>query len=108
MGTRKASLNLAQIIRMLEEIGTGGAGFRYMYAAFLQQASTILEMPQLNDYSKQMTDIGDMWRDYAYKSARVFKKRQGEQYSYDELADILEKIAILEKQFFADLKAIMN
>jgi hypothetical protein len=27
-GTKKAALHLAQTIRMLEEIGTGGAGFR--------------------------------------------------------------------------------
>ena len=55
-----------------------------------------------------MTEIGDMWRDYAYKSARVFKKRQGEQYSYNDLADVLEKIAILEKQFFFELKSVVD
>lgn len=37
MGYRKARLNLAQLIRMLEEIGTGGAGFRFIYGAFLQE-----------------------------------------------------------------------
>jgi len=28
---------------MQEEIGTGGAGFRYIYAAFLQEAADFLE-----------------------------------------------------------------
>src|SRR5690606_573679 len=33
---RKRKLYLGNIIRMQEEIGTGGAGFRFLYAAFLQ------------------------------------------------------------------------
>ena len=107
MGQRKAALNLAQVIRMLEEIGTGGAGFRYMYAAFLQQAAPITGIAALNDFSKRMTEIGDLWRDFAYKAARVFKKRQGEQYTYDELGDILYRIATLEEQFFKELKGVV-
>ena len=106
MGKRKAALNLAQIIRMLEEIGTGGAGFRYMYAAFLQQSATITGIAELNSFSQRMTEIGDLWRDFAYKSARVFKQRQGEQYSYAELSDILFQIAKLEEGFFRELKTV--
>jgi hypothetical protein len=104
MGKRKAALNLAQIIRMLEEIGTGGAGFRYMYAAFLQQSASITGIASLNSFSQRMTEIGDLWRDFAYKTARVFKQRQGEQYTYDELGDILLHIAELEETFFKELK----
>ena len=107
MGKRRAALNLAQIIRMLEEIGTGGAGFRYMYAAFLQQSATITGISELNLFSQQMTEIGDLWRDFAYKAARIFKKRQGEQFTYEELGDILLKIAKLEESFFYELKEKM-
>ena len=106
MSKRKAALNLAQIIRMLEEIGTGGAGFRFMYAAFLQQAASITGISELNTFSKRMTEIGDLWRDFAYKAARIFKQRQGEQYTYDELGDILLRIARLEEVFFEELKAL--
>jgi hypothetical protein len=35
-GTKVANHYLGQIVRMQEEIGTGGGGFRYIYAAFLQ------------------------------------------------------------------------
>ena len=35
MGFVEACRQLANIVRMQEEIGTGGAGFRFMYAAFL-------------------------------------------------------------------------
>jgi hypothetical protein len=104
MGKRKAALNLAQIIRMSEEIGTGGAGFRYMYAAFLQQSAGITGIAALHAFSQRMTEIGDLWRDFAYKAARVFKQRQGEQYTYDELGDILHQIAVLEEAFFKELK----
>ena len=104
MGARKAALNLAQVIRMLEEIGTGGAGFRYMYGAFLQEAAEITGIQELNEFSKRITEIGDMWRDFAYKSARIFKKRQGEQYSYEEISAILMKIGELEARFFRELK----
>ncbi|XQF91807.1 DUF4872 domain-containing protein (plasmid) [Pseudoalteromonas espejiana] len=33
---------------MQEEIGTGGAGFRFMYASFLEQAAEICQIPALN------------------------------------------------------------
>jgi hypothetical protein len=106
-GKKKAALNLSQIIRMLEEVGTGGAGFRYIYAAFLQQAAGITGIAVLNDFSKRLTEIGDLWRDFAYKSARILKQRQGEQYSYEELGDILQHIAELEKAFFMELKTVV-
>ena len=107
MSQRKAALNLAQIIRMLEEIGTGGAGFRYMYAAFLQQSAVITGIAALNDFSQRMTEIGDLWRDFACKAARVFKQRKGESYTYNELADILFQIAKLEDTFFKELKTVV-
>jgi len=107
MGKRKAALNLAQIIRMLEEIGTGGAGFRYMYAAFLQEAASITGIDELNVFSQRLTNIGDLWREFAYKNARVFKERQGEQYTYDDLGDILYRIAELEEVFFKELKEVV-
>jgi hypothetical protein len=104
LGPRKAALHLAQTIRMLEEIGTGGAGFRYMYAAFLQEASVILEKPELQDFSQQMTAIGDLWRHFAYEAARKFKKRGEDVCTYDQLADILLHIADEEKRFFTGLR----
>ena len=106
-GPRKAKLNLAQVIRMLEDIGTGGAGFRFMYGAFLQEAADVTGMTELNDYSKRITEIGDLWREFAYKASRIFKKREktpnGEQYTYDDLGDILQRIGNMEYAFFQDL-----
>lgn len=103
MGKRKAQLNLAQVIRMLEEIGTGGAGFRFMYGAFLQEAAERTGISVLNDYSQRITEIGDLWREFAYKASRIFKKRKNENYTYDDLGNLLNHIGEQEKKFFKDL-----
>ena len=103
MGKRRALLNLAQVIRMLEEIGTGGAGFRFVYGAFLQEAAERTGIDVLNDYSKRITEIGDMWREFAYKASRMFKRRDGENYTYDDLGDLLQNIGEQERQFFREL-----
>lgn len=105
-GPKDAALNLSQVIRMLEEIGTGGAGFRFIYAAFLQECSVILNQPWLNDLSKEMTEIGDKWREFAYLAARVFKKRDDGEITYDMLADILMVVADREEKVFQQLKQI--
>ena len=103
MGARKARQNLVQIIRMLEEIGTGGAGFRFVYAAFLQEAAEKTGISCLNDYSMRLTEIGDLWREFALKASRIYKKREGESYTYDDLGDLLQTIGEREKVFFQDL-----
>jgi hypothetical protein len=103
MDSRKAKQNLAQLIRMLEEIGTGGAGFRFIYGAFLQEAAEKTGFTVLNDYSRRITEIGDLWRDFAYKASRIIKKRSGENYTYNDLGDLLQTIGEQEKQFFKDL-----
>ena len=104
MGRRRAQLNLAQLIRMLEEIGTGGAGFRFVYGAFLQEAAERTGIAELNDYSRRITEIGDLWRDFAYKASRIFKRRAGENYTYDNLGDLLQTIAEQERRLFLDLE----
>lgn len=108
LGSKKAALNLAQVIRMNEEIGTGGAGFRFIYAAFLQEASDLMNEPMLREFSKQMTSIGDMWRDFSYNAARLFKKRDAESITYDQLADKLILIADKEEQLFTGLEKLMK
>lgn len=103
LGKRRARLYLVQVIRMLEEIGTGGAGFRFVYGAFLQEASERTGLAVLNDYSLRITEIGDMWRDFGYKASKVFKRRAGDDLTYDDLANIVEKIGEAEHLFYLDL-----
>ncbi len=106
LGEKLAAQNLAQVIRMLEEIGTGGAGFRFIYAAFLQESASILNKPWLNKLSADMTVIGDAWRDFAVHASRRFKNRDSEGITYDSLADMLMKIADREEKVFLQLRNI--
>jgi hypothetical protein len=106
LGPKKASLYLGQVVRMLEEIGTGGAGFRFIYAAFLQEASRALGQPVLNDISKEMTEAGDRWREFAIIAGRIFKDRAGQDESYSAAANILMDIADREEKIFRQLSKI--
>ncbi|RSK41376.1 BtrH N-terminal domain-containing protein [Mangrovimonas spongiae] len=103
-GAKVANHYLGQIVRMQEEIGTGGGGFRYIFAAFLQEASGILNNPKLKELSKEMTQIGDLWRDFALDASRIYKNRSGKTDGYNNIADQLEHIANKEEVFFKKLK----
>lgn len=103
---RKASLYLGNIIRMQEEIGTGGAGFRYLYAAFLQEAAQKLHRDDLQGFSQELTQVGDDWRNFAYHAARLMKARQSDVVSYDELSDLLRICGNKEKDIFTRLEKL--
>lgn len=62
---RYARLYLGQIVRMQEEIGTGGGGFRFMYAAFLKEAAERGGGAALDEMAEAMTEVGDQWRQFA-------------------------------------------
>jgi hypothetical protein len=104
LGTKKTNHYLGQLIRMQEEIGTGGGGFRFIYGAFLQEASEILKNPKLKELSMEMTEIGDEWRDFALNISRVYKNRSGDANIYDKLSDQLMALSEREKEFFKKLK----
>jgi hypothetical protein len=106
LGDRKASLYLGQVVRMLEEIGTGGAGFRFMYAAFLQEAARELNQDWLNECSAEMTAAGDRWREFSIIAGRIFKGRSGKEESYTAAADILLDIADREEKIYRQLMKI--
>lgn len=104
LGEKRAALVVGQIVRMQEEIGTGGAGFRFIYAAFLQEAAALLGRPALEDSSREMTQIGDRWRAFALLASRIIKDRHEGQETYDAAADLLLEIADREQQAFRTLR----
>src|SRR5471030_2287871 len=79
LGPKQAGLYLAQLVRMQEEIGTGGGGFRYIYAAFLQEAYAYHPIDALLDISKMFTNSGDLWRTAAVQASGIYKGRIGSQ-----------------------------
>jgi hypothetical protein len=106
LGVEKAGSYLAQLVRMQEEIGTGGGGFRYIYGAFLQQAQAYTHNDQLPEISKIFTQAGDLWRTAAVHAAGIYKGRLGSQEDFNQMGDYLIEIAELEKNAFLALKNI--
>ena len=102
-GPKQAGLFLGQIVRMQEEIGTGGGGFRFLYAAFLEQAARILQEDKLMGISEQFSKAGDLWRDSAVQMAGIYKGRITSQKDFEDSADIMNEIAALEKHAFQSL-----
>lgn len=106
LGPRKAGLYLGQIVRMQEEIGTGGGGFRFLYAAFLEQAADHLQEDRLMAISDEFTKAGDLWRSSAVHMAGIYKGRLTEQKDYDNVADIMTEISAIEKNAFQQLSKL--
>ena len=106
LGPEKAGSYLAQLVRMQEEIGTGGGGFRYIYGAFLQEAQAYTHNDQLPEISKIFTQAGDLWRTAAVHAAGIYKGRLGSQEDFNQMGDYLIEIAELEKKAFLALKNI--
>lgn len=107
LGPRKAGLYLAQIVRMQEEIGTGGGGFRFLYAAFLEQANAYIKNDKLLNVSEDFTRSGDLWRESAIQMGRIYKGRiNNEQKDFKVCADLLMEISAIEKEAFKKLKKI--
>ena len=67
---------LGHIVRMQEEIGTGGAGFRFLYGAFLRESASVLDSAPLKDASEAMTEAGDTWRLFALRASKMCKGRE--------------------------------
>jgi hypothetical protein len=98
------SHEIMKINILLEDQGTGGAGFRYMFATFLQQASEILHNPVWSELSKEMMEIGDGWREISLFAARIGKNRDLGQDRLKELGVMLIGRAEAEERFFTRLK----
>jgi len=106
LGLQQAGLYLAQLVRMQEEIGTGGGGFRYIYGAFLQQAHAFHANDALLDISKTFTRAGDLWRTAAVQAAGIYKGRISSQEDFNVMGDYLQEIAEIERNAFKALAKI--
>ncbi|MDP4281730.1 MAG: BtrH N-terminal domain-containing protein [Bacteroidota bacterium] len=101
--TEHLSHEIMKINILLEDQGTGGGGFRFIFATFLQQAAEILKRPELADFSKEMMRIGDGWREISLFSARIGKNRDLGPERLQELSKMLYDRADNEEKFFKKL-----
>ena len=93
---------------LLEERGTGGGGFRFMYAAFLQEAAKIINKPAFNEIAEQMMINGDEWRLISIYAGKIGRNHELGQDKLRELGTMIEKRAEAEKTLFTDLKKIIS
>ena len=108
-GVKITNHYLAQMVRMQEEIGTGGGGFRFIYGAFLEEAAEVLKNNTLKECSQEITAIGDLWRDFAVEVARLYKNRnQAHRAAYEDLSQRLLTIAQREEAFYKRLKKVIS
>jgi hypothetical protein len=97
------SHEIMKIHIQLEEQGTGGGGFRFMYATFLQEASKLLNKPALSDLSRKMMANGDKWREISVFAARIGKNRDFGEDKLDELSTMIAGRADEEEKLFKEL-----
>ncbi|MDQ2070003.1 BtrH N-terminal domain-containing protein [Natronospira bacteriovora] len=98
---RQRQLFVAQVIRMQEEIGTGGGGFRYLYAAFLQEVAEWTGDERFSQGAEQMARAADGWRAFALAGARYVKS--GDASLLAELPERVRECAALERQALGKL-----
>jgi hypothetical protein len=99
---KQNKLFIGHMVRMQEEIGTGGAGFRFLYASFLQEASKLINNPGLAESAKDLTAAGDEWRRFGLYAAKMCKDRMA--MDYGMLADQLMKCAEMEEAVYRKLR----
>ncbi|MFO7615312.1 MAG: BtrH N-terminal domain-containing protein [Bacteroidales bacterium] len=92
----------------LEDQGTGGGGFRYMYATFLQQAAGVVNDERLKTMSKEMMEIGDKWRNISYFAAKIGKSRDLGPERMKELSAMIHAQADQEHKFFTELYKLVK
>ena len=98
-----ARLYIGNIVRMQEEIGTGGAGFRFLYSAFLQELESKTGYAALGPVAARLVEVGDRWREFALAAARMIRGR--DKFDGRALGERLRGLAADEKQLFTQLDA---
>ena len=98
-----ARMYAGNIVRMQEEIGTGGAGFRFLYSAFLQELGAKTGYAALDPLAAQLVEVGDRWREFALAAARMIRGR--DRFDGRALGAQLVALAADERRFFRELDA---
>jgi hypothetical protein len=96
--------NLSHIVYMQELVGSGGAGYRAMYAAFLTEAADVMKSEVLAEAGQTMTAIADQWRDFAVLATRYVRGRPNPGDTYSSMADALNALASREETLYRGLR----
>lgn len=105
-GKQKASFYLGQVIRMAEDFGTGGAGFRFLFGNFLLEAGEKLNHDELAEAGKMMGKASNKFREFTYVGAKNAKDRATPEEDYNMLGDMMMDIANMEYAVYKKLDKI--
>lgn len=105
-GNDKAAFYVGQVIRMAEDFGTGGAGFRYIYGAFLKEVGEKYNSSDLLAASDMMGKTANKWREFTYVGARNCKNRSKPEEDYGKLGNLMLEIADMEEAVYKKLKTV--
>jgi hypothetical protein len=108
---------------ILEEQGTGGGAFRFIYGAFLFEASSMLNSPSLKEKAAEMVENGNQWREASRGLIGIAKEIPVDSKNYDDwfsknkgrLDEGLQKVSGLfiqrandEERIFTDIARIIK
>lgn len=88
---------------MLEEDGTGGGCFRYLYSKFLKEASEHLGIKEVADLGEQYRLVGEKWT----KVAHLIRDIPSNLTNTIKIREILLEIAKEEKEILSSLKNLL-
>ena len=106
-GNEKASFYLGQVLRMAEDFGTGGAGFRYIFGAFLKESAQLLNNQALLEAASMMGEAANKWREFTFAGARNCKNRSKPEEDYNALGEKMLLIADMEASVYMKLDKIL-
>lgn len=98
----KIDYTLLWYYRLIEQAGTGGAGYRYMYADFLKESASLLQKESLQESGDLLATAADYWRQFTVGCNRYIS-RTG--VTLNELADMVDEAGNKECEAFKKLKS---
>ena len=97
--------NLLWYYRLIEQAGTGGAGYRYIYSDFLKEAAALMQSEVLDECGTLIHIAADYWRQFTVNCNRFINK-QG--ITLNEMADIVDEAANYEMRTFDKIKSFLK
>lgn len=91
------------IYRMLE-VGSGGSGYRYLYADFLHEVALKYNAAEIEKAALEMRTVADQWRMISVKAGRIgTRKAKNIAEEIEEMSSLLMQIADMEENVFKQL-----
>lgn len=98
---RQICIRLLWYYRVIERAGTGGAGYRFIYADFLSEAAALFENATMSECASLMEKVAEQWRQFSLDCRRYLRK---DEITLNEMADKLDEISEDENKVFIRIK----